>query len=104
MSTMLQMLRWWEGVCKSFKSESSVHLEGRLHSSVQKQTSSGQRSIDSPWLCKPPQEPQPERGFAGITTKEDNRGGEGSNISSLLQQTFHSSQTKNGDQSWTSAL
>ena len=76
------------------KSESSFHLEGRLHSPVQKQTSSGKRSIDSQWLCKPPQEPPPERGFAGITTKGGNRGGEGSNISSLLQQTFHSSQTK----------
>ena len=44
--------------------------------------------------ANPPQEPPPERGFAGIATKGGNRGGEGSNISSLLQQTFHSSQTK----------
>ena len=76
------------------KSESSVHLEGRLHSPVQKQTSSGKRSLDSQWLCKPPQEPLPEGGFACLTTKGGNRDGEGSNISSLLQQTFHSSQTK----------
>ena len=47
------------------KSESSVHLEGRLHSLVQKQTSSGKGSIDSQWLYKPPQEPLPERGQRG---------------------------------------
>ena len=76
------------------KSESSVHLEGRLHSPVQKQTSSGKRSLNSQWLCKPPQEPLPEGGFACLTTKGGNRDGEGSNISSLLQQTFHCSQTK----------
>ena len=93
--------KWFTPGCKS---ESSVHLEGRLHSPVQKQTSSAKISIDSQCLCKPPQEPLPERGFACLTTKGGNRGGEGSNISSLLQQTFHSSQTKNGGQSWTSVL
>ena len=76
------------------KSESSVHLEGRLHSPIQKQTSSGKRSFDSQWVCKPPQEPLPEGGFASPTAKGGSRDGEGSNISSLLQQTFHSSQTK----------
>ena len=74
--------------------DSSVHLKGRLHSSVQNQASSSQRSIDSQWLCKPPQEPLPQGGFASPTTKGGSRDGEGSNISSLLQQTFHSSQTK----------
>ena len=76
------------------KSENSVHLEGRLHSPIQKQTSSGTRSFDSQWLCKPPQEPLPVGGFASPTAKGGSRDGEGSNISSLLQQTFHSSQTK----------
>ena len=83
-----------EVVLLGCKSESSIHPKGRLHSPVQKQTSSGKKSLDSRWLCKPPQEPLPEGGFACLTTKEGNRDGEGSNISSLLQQTFHSSQTK----------
>ena len=76
------------------KSESSFHFEGRLHSPIQDQTSSGKRSFDSQWLCKPPQEPLPERGFAGLTAKGGSRDGEGSNISSLLQPTVHSSKTK----------
>ena len=76
------------------KSESSVHYEGRLHSAIQDQTSSGKGSFDSQWLCKPPQEPLPERGFAGLTAKGGSRDGEGSNISSLLQPTVHSSKTK----------
>ena len=76
------------------KSESSVHFEGRLHSPIQDQTSSGKGSFDSQWLCKPPQEPLPEGGFAGLTAKGGNRDGEGSNISSLLQPTVHSSKTK----------
>ena len=76
------------------KSESSVHFEGRLHSPIQNQTSSGKRPLDSQWLCKPRQEPLPERGFAGLTAKGGSRDGEGSNISSLLQPTVHSSKTK----------
>ena len=76
------------------KSESSVHFEGRLHSPIQNQTSCGKGPLDSQWLCKPPQEPLPERGFAGLTAKGGSRDGEGSNISSLLQPTVHSSKTK----------
>ena len=76
------------------KSESSVHFERRLHSPIQNQTSSGKRPLDSPWICKPPQEPLPERGLAGLTAKGGSRDGEGSNISSLLQPTVHSSKTK----------
>ena len=59
--------------------------------SIQNQTSSGERPLDSQWLCKPHQEPLPERGFAGLTAKGGSRDGEGSNISSL---TVHSSKTK----------
>ena len=76
------------------KSESSVHFEGRLHSPIQGQTKSSQRSVDSQRLCKPPQEPLPETGFAGLTTKGGSRDGEGSNISNLFQQVIHCSQTK----------
>ena len=76
------------------KSESSVHFEGRPHSPIQGQTKSSQRSVDSQRLCKPPQEPLPETGFAGLTTKGGSRDGEGSNISSLFQQVIHCPQTK----------
>ena len=76
------------------KSESGIHLKGRLHSPFQDQTSLGEKSPDSQRLCKPPQEPLPQGGFASLTTKGGNRDGEGSNISSLLQQTIHSPQTK----------
>ena len=76
------------------KSESSVHFEGRLHSPIQNQTSFGKGSVDSQWLCKPPQEPLPEGGFAGLAAEGGSRDGEGSNISSLLQPTVHSSKTK----------
>ena len=76
------------------KSEGSVHFEGWLHSPVQNQTSSGKGSFDSQRLCKPPQEPLPEGSFAGLTAKGGGRDGEGSNISSLLQPTVHSSKTK----------
>ena len=88
------------------KSESSVHFEGWLHSPIQNQTSSGERSLDSQWLCKPPQEPLPEGGFGGLTAKGGSRDGEGSYISSLHQPIVYKfqNQTKNGDQSWTSVL
>ena len=76
------------------KSESSVHFEGRLHSPIQNQTSSGEGPLDSQWLCKPHQEPLPGRGLAGPTAKGGSRDGKGSNISSLLQPTVHSSKTK----------
>ena len=76
------------------KSEGSVHFEGWLHSPVQNQTSSDKGSFDSQWLCKPPQEPLPEGSFGGLTAKGGGRDGEGSNISSLLQPTVHSSKTK----------
>ena len=67
------------------KSESSVHFEGRLHSPIQGQANSSKRSVDSQWLCKPPQEPLPERGFAGLTTKGGSRDGEGSNIEQIFE-------------------
>ena len=52
------------------------------------------RPLDSQWVCKPQQEPLPDGGFAGPALQEGSRDGEGSNISSLLQQTIHSTQTK----------
>ena len=72
----------------------SFNLEGRLCASVQNQTSSSKRSLDSQQLCKPPLEPLPEGGFAGSASQEGSRDGKGSNISSLLQQTFNSAKTE----------
>ena len=63
-------------------------------SPIQNQTPFGKGSVDSQWLCKPPQEPLPEGGFAGLAAEGGSRDGEGSNISSLLQPTVHSSKTK----------
>ena len=76
------------------KSESSVYLEGMVHSPIQKQTTSSERYLDSQWFSKPLQEPLPEGGCTDLATEGGSRDGEGSNISSLLQQTVHSSQTK----------
>ena len=76
------------------KSEGCVHIERRLHSSVQTQTSTGERPIDNQWVCKPPQEPLPEGGFACIDPQKGSREDKGSNLSSLLQQVIHCPQTK----------
>ena len=63
-------------------------------STLQNQTSFSQRSVDSQWLCKPHQEPLPEGSFACTDTQKGSREGEGSNLSSFLQQTLCISQTK----------
>ena len=83
-----------EVVPPRFKPESSVHFEGRLHSPVQSQTPTSKGPPNSQWLCKPPQEPLPEGGFASLTTKGGSRDGKGLDISSLLQPTLHSPKTK----------
>ena len=83
-----------EVVPPRFKPESSVHFEGRLHSPIQSQTPTSKGPPNSQWLCKPPQEPLPEGGFASLTTKGGSRDGKGSDISSLLQPTVHSPKTK----------
>ena len=85
-------LEYAEMVRPGCKSKGSVDLKGRLHSTFQSQTSSSERSADSQWLCKPHQEP--EGSFACTDAQEGSREGEGSNLSSLLQQTLHSSKTK----------
>ena len=46
------------------KSKGSVHIEGRVHPPIQTQTSTGERSVDNQWVCKPLQEPLPEGRFA----------------------------------------
>ena len=76
------------------KSKGRVDLKGRLHSSIQTQTSSSKRSVDSQWVCKPRQEPLPEGSFACTDSQNGSRECEGSNLSSLFQQAIHSSKTK----------
>ena len=76
------------------ESKGNVNFEGRLCAPVQTQTSSSKGSLDSQRVCKPQQEPLPEGGFAGSALQEGSGDGEGSNISSFLQQTIHSTQTK----------
>ena len=77
------------------KSEDSVNFERWLHSPVQNKTPpTSERPIDNQWLCKPPQEPLPEGGFACTDQQEGSREGKGSDLSSLLQQVVHCPQTK----------
>ena len=76
------------------KSKGSVHIEGRVHPTIQNQTSTGERSIDKQWVCKPPQEPLPEGGFACTDHQEGGREGKGLDLSSFLQQVIHCPQTK----------
>ena len=76
------------------KSKGSVDLKGRLHSTIQNQTSSNKGSVDSQWVCKPHQEPLPEGSFACTNSQKGSRESQGSNLSSLFQQTIHSSKTK----------
>ena len=76
------------------KSESGVHFEGRLHSPVKNKTPTSERPSDNQWLCKPPQEPLPEGAFACSDQQEGSREGNGSDLSSLFQQTVSCPQTK----------
>ena len=76
------------------KSKGSVNFERRLHSPIQNKTPTSKRPIDNQWLCKPPQEPLPEGGFACIDQQEGSREGKGSDLPSLLQQIVHCPQTK----------
>ena len=62
------------------KSEGSVNIERWLHSPLQNQTSTGERPIDNQWVCKPPQEPLPEGGFACTDSQKGSREGKGSNL------------------------
>ena len=52
------------------------------------------RPFDHQWLCKPLEEPLPEGGFASTDQEKGSREGQGSNLSSLFQQTVHCPQTK----------
>ena len=87
--------KFWAGlVPPGCKSKGSVSFERRLHSSVQNQTSAGERPVDNQWVCKSPQGPLPEGSFACTDPQESSREGKGSDLSSLLQQIVHCPQTK----------
>ena len=72
------------------KSESGVNPKRGLCAPVQTQIPSSETPPGSQWLCQSPQKPLPKGGGS----KPIGQKGEGSSISSLFQQTFHSSQTK----------
>ena len=55
------------------KSKGSVDLEGRIHSPLQTQASSGKGPVESQWICKPPKEPLPEGGFACTDSHKGSR-------------------------------
>ena len=76
------------------KSESGVNLKRGLCAPFQAQTPSSKTPPDSQWLCQSQQKSLPEGGGSKPLGQKDSRDGEGSSISSLFQQTFHSSQTK----------
>ena len=76
------------------KPKGSLDVEGQLNSPFQTQTSSGKGPVGSQQVCKPPQEPLPEGDFACTDSQKGSREGKGSKLSSLLQQTTHSTKTK----------
>ena len=76
------------------QSKGSVNSEGWIHSPVETQTSSSERTSDNQWLCKPSQESLPEGSFACPDSQKGGREGKGSNLCSLFQQVVHCPQTK----------
>ena len=72
----------------------SINFEGGLRTTIQAQTPTSQRPHDNQWLCRPPEKSLPRGVCTNSSTQEGHRDGEGSNISSLLQQTIHSPKTK----------
>ena len=71
------------------KPKSSVHIKGGLCSPLQSQTSLGKGSPDSKWLCKPHQRLPLARSCTSSDREKGSREGQGSNLTSLFQQTVH---------------
>ena len=71
------------------KPQSSVHFKGGLCSPLQSQTSLGKGSPDSKWLCKPHQRLPLARSCTSSDREKGSREGQGSNLTSLFQQTVH---------------
>ena len=71
------------------KPKSSVHIKGGLCSPLQSQTSLGKGSPDSKRLCKPHQRLPLARSCTSSDREKGSREGQGSNLTSLFQQTVH---------------
>ena len=82
----------------------SINFEGGLCSPIQDQTSTGKRPPDNQRLCRSPERTLPKGVCTESSAQEGHRDGEGSDISSLLQQTFHSPKTTKPNQKWRPVL
>ena len=71
------------------KPKSRVHIKGRLCSSLQSKTSLSKGSPDSKWLCKPHQRLPLASSCTSSDREKGSREGQGSNLTSLFQQTVH---------------
>ena len=71
------------------KPKSSVHIKGGLCSSLQSKTSLSKGSPDSKWLCKPHQRLPLASSCTSSDREKGSREGQGSNLTSLFQQTVH---------------
>ena len=76
------------------KPKSSVHTKRGLCSPIQSQTLPSEGSPDSKRLCQSHQRLLLARDSTSLNQEEGSREGQGSNLSSLLQQTIHCSQTE----------
>ena len=71
------------------KPKSSVHIKGGLCTSLQSKTSLSKGSPDSKWLCKPHQRLPLASSCTSSDREKGSREGQGSNLTSLFQQTVH---------------
>ena len=71
------------------KPKSSVHIKRGLCSSLQSKTSLSKGSPDSKWLCKPHQRLPLASSCTSSDREKGSREGQGSNLTSLFQQTVH---------------
>ena len=76
------------------KSKRGVNFEGGLCATIQTQIPSSTIPPDGQWLCTPPERHLLKGGCTNPVAQKGSRDGKGSSISSLFQQTIHSSQTK----------
>ena len=76
------------------KPKSSVHTKRGLCSPIQSPTLPSEGSPDSKRLCQSHQRLPLARGSTSLNQEEGSREGQGSNLSSLLQQTIHCPQTE----------
>ena len=80
---------WGNMGSQGCKPKSSVHIKGGLCSSLQSKTSLSKGSPDSKWLCKPHQRLPLASSCTSSDREKGSREGQGSNLTSLFQQTVH---------------